>query len=181
MKFEAEIINFLQANASTGWITFFQFITTFGSYLGFFVAFIIIFLKNKKLGITFAITFALASVCNYFIKHIIKRDRPFVTYEYIENYGGEDGFSMPSGHSMCAGLFATFLLYHLFTQTKKLSLRISGAIFLSLFTGLIAFSRMVLGVHYLTDIIFGIIVGIIFAIIGICLYNYVRKRDVSID
>lgn len=176
MKYEADIINFLQCNASTGWITFFQIITLFGSYLGFLISFIIIFIKNKKLGVFFAFTFAIGSILNHLIKHIICRDRPFITYDFIENYGNEDGYSFPSGHSVCGGMFATFLIYHLFMQTKDKWSRSFGVISLVLFSCLIGFSRLILGAHYLTDVIAGIILGIIFAIIGIWLYNTCERK-----
>ncbi|MBQ8444530.1 MAG: phosphatase PAP2 family protein [Clostridia bacterium] len=176
MEFEADIIRFLQTNASAGWINFFQIVTMLGSYLGFIISFIIIFVKNKRLGVVFALTFAVGSVGNYLLKHIIQRDRPFVTYEDIHNYGNEDGYGMPSGHSVCAGLFATFLIYLLFTQTQNKWTRLAGAVCLSLFPFLIAFSRMVLGVHYLSDTIIGIIIGIIVAILGICVYNMCRRK-----
>ena len=176
MEFEGNIIKFLQAGATTGWITFFQIITLFGSLLGFFIVFFIIFIKNKKLALAFAITFAVASIANHFLKQIIARERPFATFDFIYNYGNEDGFSMPSGHSMCAGLFATFLVYHIFCSTKNVWTRVLGTISLSLFPCLIALSRMMLGVHYLSDTIVGIFVGIIFAIIGIVLYNVAIKK-----
>lgn len=175
MEFEADIIKFLQSNAGNGWITVFQIITMFGSYLGFLVFFIIIFVKNRKLSYVFAITFALSSLVNAGLKLIIARPRPFETYSFISNLDDADGFSMPSGHSLCAGLFATFLVYHLWTQRKDISSRIFGTICLSLFPVIIGFSRMILGVHYLTDIISGIFLGIMFAIVAIWVYNRVEK------
>ena len=111
MKFEADIIEFFQTNLTPTWITVFQIITLFGSFLGFILTFILLFIKNKKLSYIFAITFVVAQICNKILKLIIARDRPFEAYESIINYGNEDGFSMPSGHSMSAGLFATFLIY----------------------------------------------------------------------
>jgi len=177
MKFEADIIRFLQANASVGWINFFQFVTMLGSYLGFFIVFIIIFIKNKRLSFFFAVSFAVACVGNLILKQLIQKDRPFITYVDIHNYGNEDGFSMPSGHSVCAGLFATFLIYHLFSQTKDRWTRGLGATCFGLFPILIAFSRMILGVHYLSDVILGIIIGIIVAIIGIYVYNISKRKS----
>ena len=175
MEFEADIIKFLQANAGNGWITVFQIITMFGSYLGFLIAFVVIFVKNRNLSYVFAITFALASLINAGLKLIIARPRPFEAYSFISNLDGADGFSMPSGHSLCAGLFASFLTYHLWTQRKDKLTRTLGTICLSLFPVVIGFSRMILGVHYLTDVIVGIILGIMFAIVSIWVYNMVVK------
>ena len=181
MEIEGNIIKFLQAGASAGWIKFFQIITMFGSFLGLAIAFVAIFIKNKRLAVMLVLTFAVASVANHFLKGIIARERPFEAFDYIHNYGNEDGFSMPSGHSMCAGLFATFLIYHLLCSSNNLWTKVFGSIALSSFACLIAFSRMVLGVHYLSDIVAGVFVGIIFAIIGIVLYNVAIKRIKSIN
>lgn len=176
MEFEALIIKFLQTNASTGWINFFQITTMLGSYLGFFISFIIIFIKNKKLSFFFVLAFAAACVGNFLLKILIQRERPFENYDFIYNYGNEDGFSMPSGHSVCGALFATFLIYHLFTQIKDKWTRFFGTVSLSLLAMLTAFSRMVLGVHYISDVISGIIIGIIVAIIAICVYNITIRK-----
>lgn len=175
MDVELKIIEFLQANISPGWITFFQFVTMFGSYLGFFITFIILYIKKRNLSYALAIAFVVSSIINHFLKLIIAKDRPFVNNEQIKNYGNEDGYSMPSGHSLCAGIFATYLFYFILQTYKKLSYRICGGIFLSLFAILIAFSRMVLGVHYLSDVFLGLILGILFAIISILLYNLTIK------
>ena len=176
MGFEYEIIKFLQSNATTNWITFFQIVTMLGSYLGFLVTLIIVFFKNRRLTIPLIITFALGAVINRFVKAIIARTRPFDTYSDIINYGNEDGYSFPSGHSLCAGIFATFLFFTLLKSTKNKWTIALGTISLVLLTILIAFSRMVLGVHYLTDTIMGIFFGILFAIISILLYNILENK-----
>ncbi len=173
---EADIIRFLQSNASTGWITLFQIITYLGSFLGLFVTFVIIFAKNKKLSLALIVTFAISAVVNHFLKAIIGRTRPFDAYTDIANYGGEDGFSMPSGHSVCAGLFATFLVYNLFQTTKNRWTRIFGTTAYASIMLLVGFSRMVLGVHYISDVAVGITLGIMFAIVGIMLYNVIVKK-----
>jgi undecaprenyl-diphosphatase len=42
---------------------------------------------------------------------------------------------------------------------------------------LIGFSRLYLGVHYLSDVLFGYSVGLVWLIIGIHLNNYARKNN----
>ena len=142
MTFEYEIIKFLQTNATPNWISFFQVVTMLGSYLGFFLTFIIVFLKNRKLSIALALTFAVGAVFNHFLKALIGRSRPFDKYLDIVNYGNEDGFSFPSGHSVCAGIFATYLFYTILKSSKnKLTIALGG-VALSLTAILIAFSRV---------------------------------------
>lgn len=177
MKFEADIIGFLQGNIGAGWITFFQIITMLGSYLGIFITFVILFVKNRKVGGVFLIAVFATLLFNYILKSIVGRSRPFEDYASIVNYGNEDGYSMPSGHCVCAAVISVFLFYSILTSTKRLSTKILAGIDGILFIALIALSRMVLGVHYLTDTLVGTIIGIIFAIVAIFVYNMLRKKS----
>lgn len=176
MGFEYNIIKFFQSNATTGWITFFQIVTLLGSYLGFLLTFILVFLKDRKLSLALLMTFIIGSVVNFLLKLIIRRDRPFVSYDDILNYGNETGCSMPSGHSLCAGIFATYLIYTLFVVRKDWWTRMLGTFALTLFPMLIALSRMVLGAHYFTDTLLGLSLGIIFAVFSILLYRFIMKK-----
>lgn len=176
MGFEYDLIKFFQADISPTWISFFQTITLLGSFLGFAITFIIVFIKNKKLAVALAITFVVASIFNHFLKMIVARARPFDTYGDIVNYGNEDGLSFPSGHSLCAGIFATYLIYTLFCSSKNKWTISLGVVSITLVVMLIGLSRMVLGVHYLTDIIAGIFFGVTFAFLGILLYNILVKK-----
>lgn len=176
MQFEHDIIKFLQSNASPNWISFFQAVTMLGSFLGFIITFIIVFIKNKKLSVALALTFAIGAIVNRFIKGIIARPRPFDVYEDIINYGLEEGYSFPSGHSLCVGIFITYIFYTLLKTTKNKCTISLGAISLVLLASLVAFSRMVLGVHYLSDTIMGILLGILFAFLSILVYNYIEKN-----
>lgn len=177
MGFEYDIIRFLQSNATPNWIAFFQTVTMLGSYLGFFLTFVIVFIKNKKLSLALAATFAIGAIFNHFFKLIVARARPFDTYSDIINLGGEDGYSFPSGHSLCAGIFATYLFYTLIKSTKNIWTRILGGTTIVLLVALVALSRMFLGVHYFTDVSIGIFLGILFAIIGILLYNTLKSKN----
>ena len=167
MEFERTIIKFLQLNATTGWISFFQAVTLLGSYLGFAICFIILFPKSKGLLISMTAAFVLGSLFNHLLKSIIARPRPFDAYDDIKNYGDESGYSMPSGHSLCAAIFASHLIVYIHLLTKNKWTRVLGTLAISLVACLVAFSRMVLGVHYLTDTLVGLGMGVFISIIAI--------------
>ncbi len=177
MKFEHDIIVFFQSNATTGWLTFFQIVTWLGSYLGLLLTFLFVFMKNKKLSIALVLVFCIGSVLNFALKHIIARPRPFESYNDIINYGNEDGYSMPSGHSLCVGMFATYLIYTLFISTKSNWTKGLGTFTILLLPLVVAISRMFLGVHYFTDTLFGIALGTVFAVISIIVFNYITKNS----
>ncbi len=176
MKFELKIIEFLQSNATYGWIKFFGMITMLGGFLGMLLGAVIVWRRGKGLSVALVITFLVASLINYVLKALISRDRPFVVSQDILNLGGESGYSFPSGHSVGAGVIATFLFYALVSSSQKKGVKVAGCVAICLYPILIAFSRMVLGVHYLTDTIAGIILGVLLALVGVKLYNIAIKK-----
>lgn len=179
MKFEADIIKFLQLNMSPSWTMIFQIISLFGGFLGFFLTFLIIFLKKRSLSYAFFIAYLTSQILNKILKIIIARNRPFVDYVEIKNYGMENGYSFPSGHSLSAGLYSTFLIYLILNSNLNKTDKSISIISAVLFALSVMFSRMTLGVHYLSDVIAGLIFGISFAIISILLYNIIMKKLVS--
>lgn len=84
------------------------------------------------------------------IKHIVRRKRP-VVYEEELLINKPITYSFPSGHT--ASSFAALAV--LVQMNGKLGIIVSPI------ATLIAFSRLYLKVHYLTDVIFGIILGTI--------------------
>ena len=92
------------------------------------------------------------------IKEIVRRTRP--SWKWIR----EGGFSYPSGHTISAVLlYGTLLLIvkkHVHGKLRKPLI-----VFLSCMMFLIPISRIYFGVHYLTDVLASIILGIIILII----------------
>ncbi|CAB1083999.1 putative membrane-associated phospholipid phosphatase, PAP2 superfamily [Olavius algarvensis Delta 1 endosymbiont] len=89
------------------------------------------------------------------IKNGIKRDRPC---EALSNIHGRvspsDQFSFPSGHTAAAFVMATLISYFFPLLSMPV---ISWAL-------LVGFSRIYLGVHYPTDILAGMAVGLLSAL-----------------
>lgn len=140
------------------------------------VALLLIFKKTRKVGFYALVTVAITYGFNDFIlKNIVKRDRPFVAnpelLQMIElaSYEIPDGYSMASGHSAVAMCLAvSVFMFH-----KKIGI---GAIVAAVFVGV---SRMMLCVHYLTDVLTGFALGIVFAIAIHYLLNYLLKLYVK--
>jgi undecaprenyl-diphosphatase len=104
-------------------------------------------------GICFLVVVVLA------IKFTIRRKRPEGEWGQIYRY--TDPHSFPSGHAARAFLIATIA---------------SGlgpawlAIALWIWAPLVAFARVAMGVHYLSDILAGALLGILVALIGLQFY-----------
>lgn len=105
---------------------------------------------SKKDFIFLVITLLLTFFLNELIKHIVLRKRP-VDF-FVINMGG---FSYPSGHSMNV---SAFYLTFRFLLSKKIKSKFIN-IFIIILIISIAISRVILGVHWLTDVIVGLILG----------------------
>ena len=109
--------------------------------------------KTRKAGMVSAVAL-LGSLLfnNMLIKNIVQRPRPYVTLEDLRIIIPRPSeYSFPSGHSS-SSFAAAVSFYRLLP--KKLGI---PAIVLA---GLIAFSRLYVGVHYPTDVLAGALMGI---------------------
>jgi undecaprenyl-diphosphatase len=104
------------------------------------------------------------------LKHSIQRDRPAL------GLISETGYSLPSGHALMAFVFFPTMIYlgktHIQTTWKK-NLYIGA---LLLFMVIISYSRLYLGVHYLSDVILGALIGSIMSSAGIMVHEQYRKK-----
>ncbi len=128
----------------------------------------LIFKKTRKCGITIAIGLILSLiVCNGLLKNLVARIRPFEANGIMELLIDiPKDFSFPSGHSS-ASFVAASVIYMYY---KK------WGIFALIFAALIAFSRLYLYVHYPSDVIFGIILGIMLSFVSRYFVNKVENK-----
>ena len=94
------------------------------------------------------------------LKHTFVRERPFITHSAISRQGAPlDRYSFPSGHTLHAVAFTWQAVAH-FPEL---------AWALVPFTSLVAASRVVLGLHYPTDVLVGAAIGGLLAQLGLAL------------
>lgn len=168
---------FVEMVADSPIYTIFRWITEFGSFhILFPLTMILMFAiwvvyRDYFPAITFGLGVLSAHLLNQWIKAFISRERPS-----INALLNAEGFSFPSGHSMvtivCYGLLAYFISKRL--RTKRFIKIIM--IFFSCFIFSIGFSRYILNVHYLTDIISGFLLGFIVLQIIIYLYEKIQNN-----
>ena len=126
----------------------------------------------RKTGVTGMCAVGLSvMVNNVFLKHLVARARPFdVIQNLVPLITKPTDYSFPSGHTACSFAVA-FLLF------RKLPKKY-GIPCLLLAT-LIGFSRIYLGVHYLSDVIAGAVSGIVLSYAADYLVNVAeQKREV---
>lgn len=94
--------------------------------------------------------FAIELICYKLIKHFTTRRRPYQRYQAVEKLVEPiDTYSFPSGHTAAATVAAMIFSYAFFWI-------IPIAVIIVM---LIGFSRIYLGVHYLSDVIIGFLLG----------------------
>ncbi len=123
--------------------------------LSLLVVTLLMLYKYKIEALFFALTMIMSGVTNPILKNIFDRERPTLL-RLIDI----SGFSFPSGHAMGATAFFGSLMFvaHRILKGKSKAFVISAS---ALFIILISSSRVYLGVHYPTDIIAGIVGGVI--------------------
>ena len=116
--------------------------------------FIFIIVK-KKYKLSIIVLSSISSVIfNNLVKIIIRRERP----DYLRMVM-EKSYSFPSGHSMISVLFFGSIIYLVNKYNVKHKKLITFS--LSTFILLVGISRIYLGVHYLTDVVGGYLLGIV--------------------
>ena len=133
-------------------------------------ALLLMFKKTRRIGFIAA----MALLCSYLVnnillKNLIARVRP---YEAIPGLfrviGKQSDWSFPSGHA--ASAFST--AGGIFFAAKRKWIPIP----LLLYAGLIAFSRLYVGVHYPSDVIAGALSGFLISLI---VYRVIHSIEVS--
>lgn len=129
--------------------------------------------KYRKAGVAILAAMLVMGIGNNLIlKTIFARPRPFnldpveyawwhEIYKFPELVSRPKSFSFPSGHTSSAFAAAIALLWY----DKKFGIP------LTLFAAVMGFSRIYVEVHYCTDVLFGVLVGVIYAVIGVLIVN----------
>lgn len=148
---------------------FFDFIMPLLTELGewkFILVFaiILLFFRNKdvkKYGLLLLIGFVISFALVYILKNWIARPRPFMVLSHIRLFTKEGGFAFPSGH-------ATFI----FMAISVLTNYFKKFYYFYLLAFTIVFSRVYVGAHFPTDVIFG---GLNGAVIGYLVVKISRR------
>lgn len=96
------------------------------------------------------------------VKDNVKRNRPFVALEEINRkIMPPDEFSFPSGHTAAAFIMANLMSHFIPFATIPVFV----------WASIVGLSRIYLGVHFPTDVIAGMVIGLVSSAIGIFLFG----------
>jgi undecaprenyl-diphosphatase len=92
------------------------------------------------------------------LKLAFRRDRPDLAFRLID----EDSFSFPSGHSVFAAVFFGMLavLAWRLARVRSAPARLAIGLACLVLMALVAASRVWLGVHYVSDVVGGLVLGL---------------------
>lgn len=129
----------------------------------------------KKEGLNAAVAVVGTYGLGYILKNTVKRNRPYITYPFIQNYKVENDSSFPSGSTSIAFSSATSLSL---SYPKWYVIAPSA-----LYAAGVGYSRLNLGVHYPSDVLAGALIGVGSAFVsrGLnkMLLNEFRKRKLK--
>jgi len=153
----------------------FIFLTDTAGAIAYAIPIILIFYalfkKNTQLrmkGLQILSSVLLTAIIVTIIKNIIRRKRPYEVDKLIEKLSFGGGYSFPSGHT--ADAFAVAISITLVLTSRRWIL-----IPLYIWAVTIAYSRMLLGVHYLTDILASICISFLCALLMQLLFKKSHK------
>ena len=139
----------------------------------------IVFLYRRRYiaVLAFWLTMAGIGLSVQYGKKFISRDRPMEVAFYPEH-----NFSFPSGHATTSmalyGMLAYFMYRHLKRKRQRQTVLLASGILIVM----VGFSRIYLGVHFLSDVLAGFILGAMWVLLGISLMEvmtYLQQRRAS--
>jgi membrane-associated phospholipid phosphatase len=158
-KLDELIFKALSAHTSEGLVWWMQFFSFFGKPYFLIPAYLILvgwyfFLGQKRLALEIATVAVTSTAFSFALKFLFQRDRPSIQ---VLDYLG--GYSFPSGHAFLCFIFCSMLTYLVWMTSIEKRYKIMAAIGLFLFALAIGSSRIVLRVHYASDVIAGFALG----------------------
>ena len=177
VSFDLPILDWIQETMQCAFLDkTMPIVTLFGDGGVFWIGIAVLllfFAKYRKTGFSMGMALVLGLVvCNITLKPLVARIRP---YDFqLQEFGREisllisaqHDFSFPSGHTIASFEACTVLLLH----DKRMGI---PATVLAI---LIAFSRLYLYVHYPTDVLVSLVLGIAFGLLGNFLVNLIYKK-----
>jgi membrane-associated phospholipid phosphatase len=175
VRWDVRFARWLHDHASHPLVRLFDVITLGGNAVVLFVvvAGIGIVLLRRALKVEAAViafAFAGSFLVNGALKLLFHRPRPELAFVHLETY------SFPSGHAAVSTATFTTLAYLLCRRYTSPATRAAIVLATILAVAAVAFSRLYLGAHYLSDVLAGISFGFTWAMASLLAYTLWLRR-----
>ena len=171
-------INFMEQIRAPFLTIFFKAVTVMGEWsfvLGVLVLISLFFIIKKRFRYDLVLWPITAGGLGtaFVLKEIFHRGRP------VGALVAETSSSFPSAHAVISIAFYSFVFYLLARNTQRYFSRYLLIAALFLVPILLGFSRLYLGVHYLSDVLAGYAIGDIWFLIGIYGIKFINRKRIS--
>jgi membrane-associated phospholipid phosphatase len=130
-------------------------------------------LKGRSISaILFSASVVGGGVLEVLLKAAYRRPRPGLVAPLVR----ETSFSFPSGHATLATVFFGGLAAVAFRVASRSDLRAAAVAVAALAVGSVALSRVYLGVHWLTDVAAGVLVGLFWVVVCATATESIARR-----
>lgn len=176
-EFDDAVFHLLRDDLTPGLIRVMRFFTFFGKPDFLIPAYLLLILyfglrRKRQYAIETAIMGGSSTVLLFGLKALFQRKRP--DFPLLEELSG---FSFPSGHALLMFVFCSMLIYFVWNSHMQKGWKWFLAISLLLFSLLVGISRIILRVHFASDVIAGFALGYAWVIVGLWVQrNYMNHK-----
>jgi membrane-associated phospholipid phosphatase len=178
-QFDQQLANAIRQNTLRSTADVFNIITFAGNEMVFIVTVLLgigfIVRRYWRGLITLLVGMGGALLLVNLIKDAVGRTRPV----FDEPFQVINNFSFPSGHAFFAVMFYGLITYFLFRRVRSPLLRAVIILIALIMIIIIGLSRMILGVHFLSDVVGGYLGGLAWLVFTLTAIEYaVRRRAI---
>jgi undecaprenyl-diphosphatase len=180
ISFDEKIFTYFKNHQTQNLVSFFTFISYFGSlyFLPFaylFLVFYLFQLGNKAVAIDTLILGITSTLLLFAIKAIVGRQRP--TMPILREL---NSYSFPSGHSLLSFVFFSILVKLIWHSTISKTAKVFFALFFLIFSLLIGISRIILRYHYPSDVLAGFCLGFAYVLLFYGIAWFLKNKKAKV-
>jgi membrane-associated phospholipid phosphatase len=172
-RWDVQFADWLAGSRTVAGIDTFRVITFFGGpavvFVGAAVVSALLYRRRRLLGaVLIPLVVVGAELLNTILKLAFHRPRPEVAFVHLDTY------SFPSGHAMMSAAAYGAIAYLAWggVRTRRgRALLLAGTV---AWVGLICFSRLYLGMHYLSDVLAGAAGGVFWLAVSVALVTWLQ-------